>query len=88
MPPIPASPITCYGVPIDFESELYQFTVPTFLFIVFVCYTATLWVDIGAPRGHTPYHFVSIFILIDERLVEPIPYPESDNSDDGGDGKE
>ncbi|KAI6670706.1 hypothetical protein NL676_005591 [Syzygium grande] len=83
---IPASPIARYGAPIDFEGEPYQFTDPNFPSVMFVCYTAMLWVDVGVPGGHVPYHFISVFVLVDGLLVGSILYPNGGSSDNGSDG--
>lgn len=88
MPPILASPISRYGVPVDFDSELYQFANPAFPFVKLVRYTATLCVDVGLPEGNVSYRFVSVFVLVGDRLVGPILYLDDVSSDEGGDGGE
>ncbi|KAI6700042.1 hypothetical protein NL676_014366 [Syzygium grande] len=88
MPPIPASPFARYDAPVYFEGEIYQFTDPDFPLVMFMRYTTTLWVDVGILGGHVPYRFVSVFVLVDGRLVGPIPYADGGSSDDGGDGWE
>ncbi|KAI6698037.1 hypothetical protein NL676_018156 [Syzygium grande] len=88
MPPIFASPISRYGVLVRLEGDLNEFTNPSFPLVVFIHYTATLWVDLGSLRGEVPYHFVSIFVLVDGHLEGLIPYNDGGSSDDGGNGEE
>lgn len=87
MTAILASSITRYGAPIDFQGSSEKVTDPAFLFVGFVKYTTTLWVDIGSPADYIPYCFVAIYVMVGGRHVGLLPYPDASSSDDEGSGE-
>lgn len=70
----PATPIAHYGAPVEFEGHLMEFIDPEIPNVVFVKYTAILWVDVGSLAGRIPYRFLSIYTRVGDMSIGPLPF--------------